>query len=91
MSNGSIDSGSDSGRNDSEDVDPGEPIAELAGFEHDVSINLMGRIRRAIGRRTTAAQVTSFALDMPFVVLKEFWIIVIELFNSKKTRKDAER
>jgi hypothetical protein len=87
MSNESL----DSERNQADQVDPGEPIAELAGFEHDVSVSFLGRIRRTIGRRTTAAQVTSFAFDMPFVVLKEFWLIVMELFNSKKTRKDAWR
>lgn len=86
MSNGSLDS-----RNDADDVDPGEPIAELTGFEYDVSVSLLDRIRRTIGRRTTAAQVTSFAFDIPFVVLKEFWLIVVELFNSKKMGKDAGR
>ena len=87
MSNGSL----DSERNDADDVDPGQPIAELAGFEYNVSVSLLDRIRRTIGRRTTAAQVTSFAFDMPFVVLKEFWLIVMELINSKKTGKDAGR
>lgn len=87
MSNGSL----DSERNDADDIDPGEPIAELAGFEHDVSASLLGRIRRTIGRRTTAAQVTSFAFDTPFVVLKEFLLMVMELFNLKKTGKDAGR
>jgi hypothetical protein len=87
VSNGSL----DSERNDADDVDPGQPIAELAGFEYDVSVSLLDRIRRTIGRRTTAAQVTSFAFDMPFVVLKEFWLIVMELINSKKTGKDAGR
>ncbi len=87
MSNGSI----DPERNDAEEVDPGEPIAALAGFEHDVSTGLLGRIRRTIGRRTTAAQVTLFALDMPFVVLREFWLIVMELFDSNKTGKDVGR
>jgi hypothetical protein len=86
MSNGSL----DSEMNDAEDVDPGEPIAELAGFEHDVSVSLLDRIRRTIGRRATAAQVTSFAFDMPFVVLKEFWLILMELFNSKKTERMPE-
>lgn len=52
MSNGSL----DSERNDADDVDPGEPIAELAGFEYDVSVSLLDRIRRTIGRRTTAAR-----------------------------------
>ncbi len=61
----------------------------LAGFEYDVSDNLLSRIRRSISRRTTTAQVTSFAFDMPSVVLMEFWLLLMGLFNSKKTGKDA--
>jgi len=79
----------DSERDSAEEVDPGDPIVELARFEHDVSNGLVDRIRRAIGRRTTAAQVTSFAFDIPFVILKEFWLIVMGLFDLKKTGKDA--
>ncbi len=77
----------DSNGNEAGDVDPGEPIAQLAGFEYDVSVGLLERIRRAIGRRTTAAQVTSFALDMPVVLLKQFWVIVTQIFNSKSTER----
>ncbi|GGH11378.1 hypothetical protein [Silvibacterium dinghuense] len=66
-----------------EEVDPGEPIAQLAGFEYDVSTGLLGRIRRAISRRTTAAQVTSFTFDLPFVVFKEFWTMLAEHLNLK--------
>lgn len=81
MSNSPI----DSERNDGDEIDPGQPIKELAGFEHNVSATLLGRIRRAIGRRTTAAQVTTFAFDLPFVVFKEFWLIVMDIFSTKKT------
>ena len=81
----------DSEAAEDENIDPAEPIAELAGFEHEVPVGFLDRIRRAIGRRTTAAQVTLFALDTPIVVLKEFWLLVIELFDSKKAGKDTDR
>jgi hypothetical protein len=71
-----------------EEVDAGEPITQLAGFEHDVSARFMSRIRQAIQRRTTAAQFTSFALDLPLVVLKEFWLM---LMGSMKVEKDARK
>ena len=81
MSNGS--------RGDEVDqVDPGEPITELAGFEHDVSARFMSRIRHAIQRRTTAAQFTSFAFDLPLVVLKELWLLMV---GSMKVEKDARK
>jgi hypothetical protein len=72
-------------------VDPGEPVAELAGFEHDVSARFMSRIRHAIQRRTTAAQLTSFAFDLPLVVLKELWLIMVGQLDSRKVEKDARK
>jgi hypothetical protein len=69
-------------------VDPGEPVTELAGFEHDVSARFMSRIRQAIQRRTTAAQLTSFAFDLPLVLLKELWLMMV---GSMKVEKDARK
>lgn len=77
--------------NPGEEIDPGEPVAELAGFEHDVSAGLMSRIRRAIQRRTTAAQLTSFAFDLPLVVLKELWLMMVGQFDSMKVEKDGQK
>jgi hypothetical protein len=74
-----------------EEVDPGEPVTGLAGFEHDVSARFMSRIRRAIQRRTTAAQLTSFAFDLPLVVLKELWLMMVGQLDSTKVEKDARR
>lgn len=67
-----------------EEVDPGEPVTELAAFEQAVSARLISRIRHAIQRRTTAAQLTSFAFHLPLVLLKEFWLTMMGQFNSKK-------
>ena len=86
MSNGAADPRMHGG----EEVDPGEPVIELAAFEHDVSPRLISRIRRAIQRRTTAAQFTSFAFDLPLVLLKELWLVMVGQFNSKKVEKDAQ-
>ena len=72
-------------------IDPGEPVAELAGFEHDVSARFMSRIRHAIQRRTTAAQLTSFAFDLPLVVLKELWLMMVGQFDSMKVEKDTRK
>ena len=58
-----------------EEIDPGEPITELAHFEQDTSSDLIVRTRRAIQRRTVVGQLTSFAATMPLVVLREFWLV----------------
>jgi hypothetical protein len=72
-------------------VDPGEPVTELAGFEHDVSARFMSRIRQAIQRRTTAAQLTSFAFDLPLIVFKELWLMIVGQLDSMKVEKDARK
>jgi hypothetical protein len=74
---------------DGEEVDPGEPIAVLAAFEHETSTGLLNRIRRTIQRRTAAAQLTSFSWNAPLAVLREFWLIFIEQLNTKGTGKDG--
>jgi hypothetical protein len=74
-----------------EEIDVGEPVAELAGFEHDVSARLISRIRHAIQRRTTAAQFTSFAFDLPLVVLKELWLMLVGQLDSMKVEKDTRK
>jgi hypothetical protein len=79
----------DSGTRDDEDIDPGEPVAALAGFERDTSSGLIMRIRHTIQRRTTLGQLTSFSADMPLLVLREFWSILIEGLNPVGTRKDT--
>ena len=71
------------------EVDPGEPITLLAEFDHDASTDLLTRIRRTIQRRTAAAQLTSFSWNAPFVVLREFWLILIEQLNQTDTGKDG--
>lgn len=74
-----------------EALDMGEPVAELAAFEHDASAALLVRIRRAIQRRTTVAQLTSFSASVPLMVLREFWLILIEQLNPNSVRKDGRR
>ncbi len=74
-----------------DEVDAGQPVIELAGFEHDVSARMIDRIRQAIQRRTTAAQFTSFAFDLPLVVLKELWLMMVGQLDSMKVEKDARK
>jgi hypothetical protein len=74
-----------------QEVDMGEPIAELAAFEHDASAALLVRIRRAIQRRTAVGQLTSFSASVPLMVLREFWLILIEQLNPNGVRKDGRR
>lgn len=74
-----------------EDVDPGVPIDTLASFEYEASTNFLGRIRRAIQRRTAASQVVSFSWDIPFLILIEFWLTLANQLFPQSPRKDHEQ
>jgi hypothetical protein len=76
---------------DEEEVDPGEPVRELAGFEDEVSVALPGRVRGAIQRRTTAAQFTSFIFLTPFEVLKEFWFLLLGQFSVNRAEGEQRK
>jgi hypothetical protein len=90
VSDGGAGSGMAGGGDVDPEIDAGEPIAELAAFEHDVSSAFLDRIRRAIHRRTAASQLTSFAYYLPLVLFKELWLMIIGQFETKRVGKDAE-
>jgi hypothetical protein len=89
MSDGPADSEMQGSEDVDAEVDPGEPIALLAEFDHDASTDLLTRIRRTIQRRTAAAQLTTFSWTAPLIVMKEFWLILVEQLNPKGTGKDG--
>ena len=72
---------------DSEEVDPGEPIAVLAKFEHDAPRGFLQHVQRAIQRRTTVVHLASFTAGVPALVLREAWLILNEQLNPKGPRK----
>ena len=71
-----------------EEVDPGEPIAMLAGFQAATPGGLLLRVRRAIHRRTTVGQLASFVGGAPAVVLRELWLFLNEQLDPRGPRKD---
>jgi hypothetical protein len=73
------------------EVDPGEPIEVLASLESEPSSNFLGRIRRAIHRRTSASQIASFSWNIPFLVFMEFWHMLTEQLNPRSPRKERQQ
>jgi hypothetical protein len=81
--------GNSNGRDDELD-DLGDPIVALTDFEReDPSSGFLARVRRSIQRRTTVAQLTSFSWSAPFLILREFWQVLIGQFHSEDIRKDT--
>lgn len=68
------------------DVDPGEPIAELAGLGIQPRATFVDRIRRRIGRRVLAADVIDFSTASPFGVFVEFLALLFEGLGGRNRR-----
>ncbi|MFH1278623.1 MAG: hypothetical protein ABIK65_09610 [Candidatus Eisenbacteria bacterium] len=68
---------------DEEDVDPGEPIAELAGLGEEAPEDFFGRVVRSVERRVFAAH----AFDLPWFgfnqVFREYWSLLVGLFLGR--------
>jgi hypothetical protein len=73
---------------DFKEIDPGEPLSELGAFEHVASSRLLVRIRHAIQRRRTVGQLASFSVNIPLVLLREFWSIVTNRSVPTGIRKE---
>jgi hypothetical protein len=69
------------------EMDLGDPIASLAKFKQGTSDGFGVGVRRSIQRRTVVVQLTSFAVIMPLVVLREFCVLFDQRFNSPDARK----
>ena len=76
---------------DDKEIDPGQPIDMLSGFEYETSTTLLDRIRRAIHRRTAISQIASFSWTVPFIVLLEFWLALADTLFPKTIGKDQRK
>jgi hypothetical protein len=67
-----------------DDIDPGEPIGALAGFEEETGEGFLSKIRGRINRRMLASQ----ALDLNFKffmdTVKDYILVIFEAFGSGK-------
>jgi len=82
---------SPSGMRGNEEIDPGAPIEELATFEHQASGDFPARIRRVIQRRSAVSHLASFSWNTPFLILLEFWTVLLDALFPKALRKDQRR
>ena len=71
-------------------IDTGEPIAELADFEVPASLGFFGRLRRAIERRFLTSDLAELSWSGPIMVVME-WISVVFGFLAGPGRDAKER
>lgn len=72
------------------EVDPGEPVKELAGFEYAPSDAFLGLVRRKIQRRSTVSQVASFSWNVPKLILAEVWSALVQIVNPESGKKGQQ-
>ena len=72
------------------DVDPGEPIAELAGLEESPADGFVNRIRSGILRRIAGVQVLEFVFDMLAGFLREMGDLFFQGPASSASRSRQE-
>jgi len=69
------------------EIDCGEPVAELAELREFPSAEFADRVRRGIGRRRLAAEMTQASIQMPFLWLMEILDLLFHFFTGKITKK----
>jgi hypothetical protein len=79
------------GQSDGESgIDMGEPVRELAGFEHEPSGTFLAIVRSKIQRRSTVSQIASFTWNVPKVILAEFWNALVQVISPHGAKKEGK-
>lgn len=73
------------------EIDPGEPIPELATLGVSPGRDFMGRLRRKIGRRELTADVVGFSTGSPVTVFMEFLALIFDGLAGRKARPGGDR
>ncbi len=66
-----------------DDVDPGEPIAELAELEHPSSEGLFAKVVRAVERRKLGADGLELARVGLHEMFRSYWGMLASFFEGK--------
>lgn len=74
-----------------DDVDPGEPIAELADFREQASGDLLGRIRRSLQRRSLSSQLMTLSWGGVGEVFQELLELIYSFIEPRENRRDEEK
>ena len=72
----------DDGRPLEDDVDTGEPIAELSMLRERPAAGFGDRIRRSVQRRLFAAETADFSLNVFFQTMFEYLIAAFDAFRG---------
>jgi hypothetical protein len=62
------------------DIDPGEPVAELADLQLKPSLGFFDRLRSAIDRRVLGVECVDVSRNALAAMFCEFWAMIMSLF-----------
>ncbi len=68
------------------EIDCGEPLPELAALREKPSAGFQERVRRGIGRRRLAAEMTQVSVQMPLMWMMEILNLLFHFFTGKITK-----
>lgn len=73
---------SDSEFETGDDVDPGEPIADLAAFEEETDAGFVPRLRGRINRRMLGAQAMDLSFKFFLDTVRDYVLVIFEIFQG---------
>jgi hypothetical protein len=65
-----------------DDIDPGEPIEDLAGFEEETGDGFLSRIRGRINRRMLASQSVDLNIKFFMDTVRDYILVIFEVFQG---------
>jgi hypothetical protein len=76
-----------------DDIDPGEPLDELASLGEDPAAGFLPRIRRSIDRRVLVSDTADFSFRVLFKTMFDYLAAALDAFQPvrKDDRSDDER
>ncbi len=72
-----------------EDIETGEPIAELAALREDPSEGFAQRIRNSIQRRLLASQAADFSLRVFLTTLFDYLTAALDALHGQRPHNDT--
>lgn len=73
-----------------DDIDPGEPIEDLAGFEEETAEGFLSRIRGRINRRMLASQTLDLNIKFFMDAVRDYILVIFEVFQGSEKKGTKE-
>ncbi|MBC8425806.1 hypothetical protein H8E07_16955 [bacterium] len=76
-------------RDPGDDIDPGEPIAELAALRETPADGFLDRVRHSVQRRLLVAQAADFSLGIFMRTMFDYLAAVLDAFRGPQPPRNG--